>query len=250
MTYDAEQEDLGWHRYQLGGFSDAAKTQPTLVLSVAVIPTQSVERDDSWFCVQRFINGQIVRTVELMQPVWFDGISLPDAYFVDCGQTYSGAATTTISGLTWLIGQTVSVLADGSVNPDCVVGGGGVITLSRPVTKAQIGFSYVSSAQTMRIEAGGSDGTAQGKMKRIHKIAIRLYQTVGLLLTASNGTYYEPFRSSADKMDNPVALYTGDKLITYDATFEIEGRVSWQQVDPLPNNVVLLTAQLETHDGV
>jgi len=36
VSYDKDQEVLGWHRHQLGGFSDAAQTLPPVVESVAV----------------------------------------------------------------------------------------------------------------------------------------------------------------------------------------------------------------------
>jgi len=250
VTYDKEQEVLGWHQHKLGGFSDAAQTLPPVVESVAVIPSPSTDRDAVWLSVQRYVNGSVIRTVELMQKFWEDGDTASGAYFVDCGATYSGAATTTVSGLTWLAGQTVSVLADGSVHPTCVVSGAGVITLSRSASVVQIGLGYNSTGKTMRIEAGGADGTAQGKFKRIHRAIFRFFQSVGLNVQSTGGTAFpEPFRTSADLMDNPVALYTGDKRWAWDGSYELEGQVTWTQSDPLPSNVLMVVAQLETQDG-
>lgn len=250
IIYDKDQDVIGWHRHQLGGFSNAAQTSPPVVESIGVIPNTNIDRDDLWIVVQRNINGSTVRTVELMQKFWEDGDTLPDAYFVDCGATYSGTATTTITGLTWLVGQTVSVLADGSVHPNCVVSAGGAITLQRSVTKAQIGLGYNSTGKTMRIEAGGADGPAQGKLKRIHRSIFRFFQSVGLNVQATNGSSYpQPWRTSADLMDNPVALYTGDKRWSWEGSYELEGQVSWTQSDPLPSNVLMVSAQLDTQDG-
>jgi len=250
VSYDKDQEVLGWHRHQLGGFSDAAQTLPPVVESVAVIPSPSTDRDAVWLSVQRYVNGATVRTVELMQKFWEDGDVLADAYFVDCGATYSGAATTTVSGLTWLAGQTVSVLADGSVHPNCVVSGAGAITLQRSASKIQIGLGYNSTGKTLRIEGGAGDGTAQGKIKRIHRAIFRFFQSVGLSVQSTNGTAFpEPFRTSADRMDNPVALYTGDKRWAWDGSYELEGQVSWTQDQPLPSNILAVVAQLDTQDG-
>jgi hypothetical protein len=250
VSYDKDQEVLGWHRHQLGGFSDAAQTLPPVVESVAVIPSPSTDRDAVWLSVQRYVNGATVRTVELMQKFWEDGDALADAYFVDCGATYSGVATTTVSGLTWLAGQTVSVLADGSVHPNCVVSGAGAITLQRSASKIQIGLGYNSTGKTLRIEGGAGDGTAQGKIKRIHRAIFRFFQSVGLSVQSTNGTAFpEPFRTSADRMDNPVALYTGDKRWAWDGSYELEGQVSWTQDQPLPSNILAVMAQLDTQDG-
>lgn len=250
VSYDKDQEILGWHQHSLGGYSNAAQTLPPVVESVAVIPAPAGDRDQVWVAVQRYINGATVRTVELMEKFWEDGDAITDAYFVDCGATYSGAATTTVSGLTWLAGQTVSVLADGSVHPNCVVSGAGAITLQRSATKVQIGLGYSSTGKTLRIEAGGADGPAQGKLKRIHRAIFRFFQSVGLNVQATNGTAYpEPFRTSADRMDAPVGLYTGDKRWAWDGSYELEGQVSWTQSDPLPSNVLMVVAQLDTQDG-
>lgn len=250
VIYDKDQDVIGWHRHQLGGFSDAGQTAAPIVESIACIPNTSIDRDDLWVVVRRYINGATVRTVELMEKYWEDGDTLPNAYFVDCGATYSGAATTTISGLTWLVGQTVSVLADGSVHPSRVVSAGGAITLERSVTKAQVGLGYNSTGKTMRIEAGGADGPAQGKLKRIFRAVFRFFQSVGLNVQSTGGTAYpQNWRTSADLMDNPVALYTGDKRWAWDGSYELEGQVSWTQSDPLPSNVLMVTAQLDTQDG-
>jgi len=250
MSYDKDQDITGWHQHQLGGFSDSGQTLPPVVESVAAIPAPTTDRDQVWVAVQRNINGSTVRTVELMQKFWEDGDILDNAYFVDCGATYSGSSTTTVSGLTWLVGQTVSVLANGAVHPDCVVSGAGTITLTRSATVVQVGLGYASTGTTMRIEAGGADGPAQGKLKRIHRAIFRFFQSVGIKVQATNRTAYpEPFRTSADLMDNPVALYTGDKRWAWDGTYELEGQVSWTQDQPLPSNVLMVVAQLDTQDG-
>jgi len=213
VSYDKDQEVLGWHRHQLGGFSDAAQTLPPVVESVAVIPSPSTDRDAVWLSVQRYVNGATVRTVELA-------------------------------------GQTVSVLADGSVHPNCVVSGAGAITLQRSASKIQIGLGYNSTGKTLRIEGGAGDGTAQGKIKRIHRAIFRFFQSVGLSVQSTNGTAFpEPFRTSADRMDNPVALYTGDKRWAWDGSYELEGQVSWTQDQPLPSNILAVVAQLDTQDG-
>ena len=250
IIYDKDQDVVGWHRHQIGGFSDAGQTAAPVVESISVIPNTSIDRDDLWMVVRRYINGATVRTVELMEKYWEDGDTLPNAYFVDCGATYSGVATSTISGLTWLVGQTVSVLADGSVHPSRVVSAGGTITLERNVTKAQVGLGYNSTGKTMRIEAGGADGPAQGKLKRIHRSIFRFFQSVGLNVQATNlAGYPQNWRTSADLMDNPVSLFTGDKRWAWDGTYELEGHVSWTQSDPLPSNVLMVSAQLDTQDG-
>jgi len=131
-----------------------------------------------------------------------------------------------------------------------VVSGAGAITLQRSASKIQIGLGYNSTGKTLRIEGGAGDGTAQGKIKRIHRAIFRFFQSVGLSVQSTNGTAFpEPFRTSADRMDNPVALYTGDKRWAWDGSYELEGQVSWTQDQPLPSNILAVMAQLDTQDG-
>lgn len=252
MVYDKDQELIGWFSCQLGGFYDAANTLPPQVESVACIPSPDVTRDELWVLVNRNINGVNHRYVEVMTKSWEDGDVLANAVFVDSSASYSGAPTTTISGLTWLEGQTVGVLADGSVHPDCIVDSTGKITLSRSASTVQVGLKYTSAGKTLRIEAGGGDGPAQGKLKRLHRAAFRFFQSVGFITApAVNGlaAYPENFRDSSMPMDQPVALFTGDKRWSWEGTYELEGQIAWQQTDPLPQTILLIAAQLETQDG-
>jgi hypothetical protein len=240
IAYDKDQDCVGWHQHQIGGSG--------IVESVASMPATDVTRDELWMVVNRTINGSTKRYVEVMTKFWEDGDTVQHAVFLDSSAEYDGAPTTTITGLTWLEGATVGVLADGSTHPDCVVSNTGVITLQRSASVVQVGLKYSSSGKTLRIEAGGADGPAQGKFKRIHRAIFRFFQTVGHTLTG-NTTTDESFRDSSMPMDQPVALFSGDKRWSYDGSYDLDGQISWEQDDPLPSNITLLGAQLETQDG-
>jgi len=252
VSYDKDQDICGWHKHQVGGYSDSGQSVAALVESVASVPASTVDRDEVWVVVKRYINGATVRYVEVMSKFWEDGDVTEDGVFMDSSAAYSGAATTTITGLTWLKGQTVKVLANGATHPDCVVDSSGEIDLQRSVTKAQVGLGYVSEGKLMRIEAGGADGPAQGKRKRIFEVVFRFFQSIGIqFYSSAGGVGWEakPWRSSDDAMDEGLALYTGDKTWPWDGTWETDGQVHWRQPDPLPSNILLVAAKLETQDG-
>ena len=252
MTYDKDQEVLGWHQHTLGGYSDAGQSVEPIVESVVCVPSPDIDRDVLWLAVSRYIDGETVCHIESVTKFWEDGDTLPYAVFLDSSAEYSGTATTTISGLTWLVGQTVGVLADGATHPDCVVAADGTISLSRSAEAVQVGLGYTSRAQTLGIEAGGSDGPSQGKLKRIYRAAIRFFQSVGLSVgtnIAGASSYPQLFRTSADLMDNPVGLFDGDKRWSYEGTWDLEGKLYVETSDPLPCNITLLMTQLETSDG-
>lgn len=253
VIYDRDQETLGWHPHVLGGYSDSGQSAAPEVESVACIPAPGATADEVWVVVKRYINGATVRTVEYFAKDWENGDTTPGCVFLDSSAEYNGTATTTISGLTWLVGQTVGVLGDGSTHPDCVVDSSGVITLNRSVTRAQVGLRYTAKGLTLPLEAGGSDGTAQGKIKRVHRVIVRFFQSIGLSL-GSNAegvvAYPEPFRTSVDAMTSPVGLFDGDKRWSYEGTFDTYGQIYWETSDPLPCNITLIVAQLETADSL
>ena len=68
----------------------------------------------------------------------------------------------------------------------------------------------------MRIDAGGTEGTSQGKNKRINNITLRLYKSVGVKVGSSEAELdLIPFRSSADDMSEALGMFTGDKEVEF-----------------------------------
>ena len=245
FTFNREQDVVGWHRHIIGG---AYAGGQAVVESVCVIPAPDRTRDELWLIVKRTINGATTRYVEYLAAEYKTGDAQADAYYVDSGATYSGAATSTISGLTWLEGQTVQVLAAGAAHPDCVVTSG-AITLQVSVTKAQVGLGYTSTVKTNRIEAGAGDGTAQGKTKRISKLVLRFYNTLGAKAGPDVNTLDEiQFRKGSDPMDAPPPLFTGDKLMDWPGGYDFDGYVMVRQVQPMPMTLVAIMPQVTTFD--
>lgn len=234
-TYYPVEEVISWHRHITDGE----------VESCAVIPGK-YGYDELWLVVKRTIEGQTKRYIEMMEGDF--GEDVADAFFVDCGLTYDGVPADEISGLDHLEGRTVQVLADGSVHPDCLVSAGSIL-LNREASKVHVGLGYVSKLQTMRLEAGAQDGTAQGKIKRINSAAIRFYNTVGGKMGVDEDQLDTiPFRSTGDRMDAAVPLFTGDKLIKMPGSYNRDGRIWIEQDQPLPMTVLAIMPQVSVHD--
>jgi hypothetical protein len=241
FTFNKEQDVLGWHPHQLGGDG--------IVESVCVIPNPSQDRDDLWLIVKRTINGTTKRYVEYLEREYRDGDAQSSCFYVDCGLTYNGTATTTISGLSHLEGQTVAILADGASHPDRVVTSGS-ITLQRSASVVQVGLPCPAWLKTTRIEAGAGDGTAQGKSKRITKVVFRFYNTLGALVGPDeNNLDTVEFRTGSDLMDQAPPLFTGDKgPIDWAGGYDFDGFVMVKQEQPLPMTVVAIMPQVHTFD--
>jgi len=248
MTYQRGENVVAWHRHILGGVFSTGSAVVESVAAISNSLSTAKGEDSLYMIVKRTINGGTKRYVEVMQPFDFAD-DVEDAWFLDSALQYSGGATTSLSGLDHLEGQTVSILANGSTHPDKVVSSG-AITLDRSVTKATVGLKYTSALQTMRIESGSADGSAQGKVKRIQEITARFFQTVGAEIgSSSTSTDLIPFRDSSMAMDTAVELFTGDKQIEFNADYETDGFIYIQQQQPLPMTITAMYPQLNTYDG-
>lgn len=240
MTYERAQDVIGWHQHTIAGTN--AKVE-----SVAVIPSQDGSQDDLWAVIQRTINGSSVRYIEFLTNGLAEGsVNTEQATFLDSMLSYNGTPATTLFGLSHLEGQTVSVLADGASHPPRTVSSGS-ITLNASYRTVHVGLAYTSTLETMRIEAGAKDGTAQGKKKRIARITYRLYQTLGLKHgPAPDRLDIIPFRSSADDMDEAPALFTGDKEVEFPRNWDKDGHIVLVQDQPLPMTILAIMPELNT----
>ena len=243
LTYRREEEIVAWHKHVLGGAFSGGQAR---VESIISLPTDSGE-DELYMIVKRTINGQTKQYVEVMKTFDF-GNDTTSAFFVDSGLAYSGSSTTSLSGLFHLEGAATSVLANGATHPDKTVSSG-AISLDFAITSGAVGLPYTSKMQTLRIESGSSDGTSQGKPKRIHDVTLRFHETVGAEVgtDAANADRIF-FRDSSMDMDTAVPLFTGDKEIEFPGGFEEGDRIYVQQAQPLPMTVLALYPRMNTHD--
>ena len=220
-----------------------------IVESVASI-SGSLNEDELWIIVKRIINGSTRRYVEVFSVFDFDETTATDFHFIDSGLSYDGTATTSITGLEHLEGQTVQILADGSTHPDKIVSSG-AITLDRSSKKVKVGLAYNSILQTMRIEGGSAEGTGQGKIKRISKVVLRLFNTVGVKCGPSlTNLETVPFRTTSDYMDTPVStLLAGDKIVEFPDDFNSDAFIIVKQDQPLPLSLLALYPTFTISDG-
>ena len=188
--------------------------------------------------MKRNINGAQKRFVE-----YLDDLS---GYYgrlgVDCGLTYSGAPTNTLTGLAHLNGETVTVLGDGAVYPDAVVSGGSITVVGNPVSFAEVGFPFWSMLQTMRPEVP-VQGTSQGLTKSWGEIIVRVEKTLGLFINGEE----MPFRVAVDPMDAASPLFSGDVRKTHIGS-DNDGILTIEQRQPLPLTVVAIFGTLQVGD--
>lgn len=251
LSYERDQDVVGFHLHPLGGFSNSAQTAAPVVESIATIPASDGSRDELWLAVQRYINGATVRTIEYMKPPLGENDDQEDAFYVDAGLTYDGSAVTTVTGATHLIGQTVRLLVNGASHPDKVVDSNGEVALDVAGSVVQLGLPYTSTLETMNLEAGAADGTAQTRTKRINKVFMRFHRTLGGKAGDSDTSLDDipdtNFRNPATAMGSPPPLFSGDAEISWTGGYERDGRAVWQSSDPFPATIQALIPHVVTN---
>lgn len=245
LTYRPEQQVIGWSRHILGGTD-------MVVESIASIPGSGTTeaRDELWIIVKRTINSATHRYIEVFERDYEDGDSSEDAFYLDSGITYSGAATATITGLDHLEGETVKVLSEGAVHPDRTIASGS-ITLDSTYTKVQVGLSYTHKYKSLKMEGGGTIGSAITQTRRIGRIGLILDNTLGLKLGDDESRLVEiPFRAVEDPMDTAVPPFTGEKIIEdFAGEWSEDPRIHIQGDKPVPLTVLGMAPYLEVSDN-
>jgi hypothetical protein len=227
LTYLKEQEVFGWAKHSLGN---------GVVESVATIPGDP--EDEVWMVVRRTVNSATVRYVERMKTFNY-GTSLEDAFFMDSGLTYNGAAITAVSGLSHLEGEAVQVLADGLVVTGLTVSSG-AITLTTAASKIHIGLLNTPEFETLDAVTQDDDGTLQGILKRITNVSIRL--------VTSQGGLYGPDSSTTDSIPyrdttTPFTGWTDD--LSFDEQDDLTATVYLTCDEPLPFEIAAILIDLE-----
>ncbi|MDD5176261.1 MAG: hypothetical protein PHQ05_07570 [Sterolibacterium sp.] len=230
LTYVPEQQIGAWHWHDTDGVFESC----TVVAEGG---------EDVLYCiVRRTINGASVRYVERLASRQFTDQA--DAFFVDCGATYSGVPADVISGLGHLEGKTVSILADGAVHPQRVVTGGSV-TLDIEASTVQIGLPIEADLQTLPLAVQLQDGSfGQGRFKNVNKAWLRVYRSSGIFVGPSTSELTEAKQRTTEPYGSPPALKSDEIEITLTPTWGASGQIFVRQADPLPLTVVSMTAEV------
>lgn len=231
LTYLPDQNVGAWHRHD---------TRNGKFESVTVVPEG--EEDSVYVVVKREINGKSVRYIERMHKRYFE--NLQDAFYVDCGATYRGDETDTISGLTWLEGQEVAILANGKVLPNQVVTNG-KIGLSEPATVVHVGLPIEADVQTLPTVVQLDDGSyGMGHMKNINEIWARVYKSSGFFAGPSFDKLSEYKQRTTENYGSPPELMDKEIPLTLFAKWSDTGVICIRQAYPLPMTLVSLAYEL------
>jgi len=169
-------------------------------------------------------------------------VTLPAALRNTATALYSFARNT-ISGLTWLEGKTVSILADGAVQPQEVVTSG-VITIDRAASIIHIGLKYDSDLESLPLAMGIDNGMGQGRYKNVNKAWLRVYQSSGIFIGPDENNLIEAKQRTTEPYGTPPALKTEEIQIMLTPSWLDSGQVFIRQSDPLPLTIVGMTLEV------
>lgn len=243
LTRDPYLNVTAWHNHRLGG--DLNNETP-FVHSIAVIPSADGTEDELWLAVERTIDGADVTYIErIRQP--YD-LSTPQnsssdiadkmVYCDSAKLKYNASPFTVVDGLDHLEGESVVCVADGDYKGTFTVASG-QITLPEAVNDAVVGLSYTSELKTLPHDVGSRLQTSQVAIKRFDRIGIRFNKSIGCkfgsdeLGTLDSMDFYDPTIPAED----PVPLFTGDKVEDIGDTYDRRGQIIVQQTLPLPQEI-------------
>lgn len=232
LTYVPEQ--------QVGAFS-TVETNNGRFRSCCVVAEGD---EDILYCVvERIISGVNAIYVERMAQRQYK--TLDQCNYLDSSGTYIGEPKSEITGLTWLEGMKVTIVADGSVEEPQVVTNGKV-TLQMPANIVHVGLAYTADAQTLPVAMALQDGSyGSTHQKNVRTMSMRVINSSGLQAGPSFTKLREyPARSTEDAGSPPNPI-TDEIDVPIQGNWNRSGQVCIRQAYPLPMKIVSMTTTLE-----
>jgi hypothetical protein len=194
----------------------------------------SVDISTIYTVVRRNVNGVNQFYVEI-----FDNNLLTDS-------AKSGTGVVTTVTMAHLATETVNILEDGAVQANQAVPSGGTVTLPRAtVSSYEIGLPIAVEARTMPVDLKLQTGTRLGFKKRIVEVNALVANTQHMKI---NGTLI-PFRAFGDILDQPVAEFTGTKVLHGILGYSQEAKITISQDIPLKMTLLGMEYKVATHQG-
>ena len=187
-----------------------------------------VDIADTYAVVKRNIGGSDAYYVEI-----FDS-----DVTLDCAKTATvGSSTASVSGLSFLNGETVKVIRDGIVEPDQTVSGG-ALTFAIPAEESySIGLNFTPTVTTLPVEPRLASGNIRGFKKRILEINSEHSESQAVTV---NGEQVAFRAFGENNLDIAVQAFTGVKRSGPLLGYVNEGKITISQTVPLPMNVLAL----------
>lgn len=215
LTYVPDQKVYAWWHIVTDGKIEA------------ITSTAQENNDVIYAVINRTINGQTKRYIEQFV-VENNSTYQQDHIMTDCTKTYSfEEATTELTGLEYLEGKEVYVMADGYLLDKMTVAEG-KLNLPKATKNAYVGLPYTMIIEQPNFDMTTQDtGTMQARKKAVQNCILRLQNSYGGHVGA-NKDCLDDIRYDNEYMqidDESEILYSGDLEIPIRGGFNNEGRI-------------------------
>lgn len=221
FTFHKEHDVWAWTKHETQGAYE----------SIAAVPGDG--QDDTYYIVRRTINGVEKRYVEISA---HRDVSGKENFFgVDCGATrYSETPSNLVTGLYWLEGKRVAVLADGLKSYYTVVDG--KITLSRPARLVHVGLEFEYLFKSLQVDLGSTSD----RKKVINGVTISLINSYGGEVGTDEKNIFTPITYPNEK-----SLHTCDiPSMSLASKWDYNGQVIIKGSGVFPLHIVSIAPQV------
>lgn len=261
MTYEQGQRMIAFNPHRLGGNGT--------VESICSIP--GAGGDYLWAIVVRDGTSHIEKMT-----LPFETGDQQNAVYLDGAAAYAGPPTTSVSGLSFLEGKDVHILADGAMesreaddykisrdgfkNPGYVPTNKTVVGASvnfddkAPASAVTVGLPYFSGVETMRVTFSQAGDAGLGRKARTGQVIFDVYKTGDLLAwtpdskVPGGGTPTKMIqRELSSFMDKAIPIYSGtiDPRML-EGGWDTNGRIAFGTTSPYPMTVRAVLMDVES----
>jgi len=189
------------------------------------------DEEEVYFIVERKVNGNTRLFIEQLS---FDA-------YMDCSKIGTQALSATITGLSYLEGETVharglvATATEQAVVAVTAVVTGGSITLESPVTDYEVGLLWTPEIVPLPLNIPMPQGNNLYMPKSIKKIFVDFYQSLGIEV---NGELIPPFRINQDTYNNGASPKTDFVQIETMSGWNPSAEIVFTQSQPLPLTLI------------
>ena len=239
LLYAPEEQIVCWSRV----IAAASMAGAAVVESVCVLP--AAVQDNVYVSVKRVINGSTVRFIEKLAPensAIGGAVNLMgDAY------TFFAGPVSTLTGLTYLAGESVVVWGNGAPLGTFTVSQAGTVTLAGSATNVCVGLPYSWQYQSAKLAYGAQFGTALLQPKKVNRLGLLLQNYFPGCLTYGpdfTNTYPMPLVEGGQAVAQTTQAAYDEKPFPFDGSWDTDARVCLQGNAPYPVTLLALVVDV------
>ena len=168
-----------------------------------------------------------------------------DTLLTDSAKTGGAAASVSMSHL---VGKSVNILLDGTVQANQTVPGGGTVTFPRSSTTSyELGLPINVQVTTMPVDLKIQTGTRVGFKKRIVEVNALVLETQNMVVN----NIEVPFRSfdTPSILDADIPDFTGTKVLHGILGYSTDAKITITQSAPLKMTLLGMEYKIAVHQG-